>query len=92
MLLEILVGTKMILGLDSYNDYMHLLAAIGRYIDRSTHILLTWFLEKSVNCDPRDFTNEVMPTNPDLIKENIMRLEIAVHYDADLHGLWRKAE
>ena len=92
MVLELLLGTKMILGLDTYNDYKWLLATIYNYVDLQTHLMLTWLMEGTIKFNMRKYTEETLAAHPTLIKENILRLEMAIQDDAHLYALACKAD
>jgi hypothetical protein len=87
ILLEILIGSKLVLGLESYNDIKWLLASIHNYIDTDTHLMLTWLLERSIDFDMKKYIDVTLAAQPELIMENIVRLELAIHCDQHLFSL-----
>ena len=92
IMLEVLVGSKIVLALDEYNDVKWLLATIHNYIDLQTHLMINWLMERSVNFDPKHYLDVTLHAEPNLIKENIVRLEEAIHENEYLHTLARKAD
>jgi hypothetical protein len=75
IMLEILVGSKIVLALDNFNDIKWLLSTIHNYVDTQTHYMMKWLMERSINFDPRRYLDETLSIEPNLIKENIIRLE-----------------
>ena len=54
--------------------------------------MISWLMEKNVNFDPKNYLNVTLHAEPNLIKENIVRLKEAIHDDEHLHTLARKAD
>jgi hypothetical protein len=53
IMLEVLIGSKIVLGLVEFNDIKWLLATIHNYIDPETHLMITWLMERSINFNPK---------------------------------------
>jgi serine/threonine protein kinase len=101
MMLEILVGYKVVLSLTKYLPIQDLLESIQDYIDKDTWEMVSWLLNKEGKVDLKKYIQGPLTGNPDLISSSAKRIQVGMRENYELaefkqqsHLIWaiRKKE
>ena len=81
VILELLVGTDLVIVANSAQKLRDLLIHCGQYIDGQTHMLLSFLLFDYPWIDVQDYASCTLKNNPTLMIENIRGMDVALGED-----------
>jgi hypothetical protein len=87
IVLEILVGSRFLANLESYEELKEVFSGIKRVLDTDTAALLEHFLFLGQAVDIERYLEKTLVEQPDLIGENMRRCSVTVEGDKILSDL-----
>ena len=92
MLLEILVGFKVVLSLKKYQPILDLFDGIKAYTDKDTYEILRWLLFKEGKADLKAYIQGPLSSFEDLIAANISKIKVGMREFYELAELKEQSE
>ena len=92
ILLEILLGSRFVLALNEYGEFVELQDALEDYLHPEIYNAIIWLMGMGGYNNLKKLVDEILPENPQLMEEQIVALENAVRQDNKLYCLQKKAE
>jgi hypothetical protein len=67
VLLEVLLGSKLVLAGSGFDDTTSLFWTIQGYLDKQTSLIMQWLLFREAEIDPVDYVDNTLATYPEQI-------------------------
>ena len=84
MILEIIVGTEILLMIKSFADMKKLMNICANFIDEETVKVLKTLFQMGEHENFMTYLNDVLIPNPDIIAENIRAMDMAIEEEPAL--------
>ena len=81
IILEILVGSRLLLCLDSFKEIKLVFNCIKTQLDEDTRALLKSYLFLGEETDVNVYVSKTLVDSPDLIGENIRKISVTINRD-----------